>query len=174
MANLLERFENSGQAITVQMNETRFVTFQQYQAIGTRNLNSCSVVIVASTSGAVLAHISPLSHQTDDPHAGDNHVRAMMRQVQSLVNHYRSSGYFPQSENLIVCAVYQGQIALPSQVTIMQQALAALGVVPSIRTYIVPTNLQNPAQGTVIVIAHEGQPPVIYIEDVPQNCTFYS
>ena len=169
MSNLLERLETAGQVVTVQMDEVRFVAFNQLQAIGTRNLNSCSVVIVASSLGAVFAHIPPLPYVTNDPFAGDNHVQQMMDQVQTLVSSQRSHGYFPQSESLLICAVYQGDRALPSQMAIMQQALTVFGVAPIIRTYSVPTNLQNPAQGTVVVLAQNSQQPLVYIEDILQS-----
>lgn len=81
MANLLNRLQENAQILLVDMNEVCFAAFQQFPAIGTKNLGACSVAIVASKFGAVLAHISPLPHPTADPHAGDNHVRSKMTDV---------------------------------------------------------------------------------------------
>ncbi|KAF2454015.1 hypothetical protein BDY21DRAFT_110491 [Lineolata rhizophorae] len=169
MASLLSRLDGTGQVLTVDMNETRFVAVQQRPAIRTRDLGSCSFVLIASKYGAILAHISPLPHQTADPHVGDNHMRAKMQEIQNLVYYYRSHRYFAQMENLIVRAVYRGQIALPSQVGIMQQIRTVLGAAPNVQTYTVPGDNQNPARGTVVVFSGGDKRPGIYAEDASRH-----
>ena len=172
MTCLLSRLQANAQILLVNMNEVRFAAFKQIPAIGTKDLGSCSVIIVASKLGAILAHISPLPHPTASSSAGDNHVRSKMAEVQRLVALHQTHGYFPQKDNLIVCAVYQGAIALPIQVEIMKEVLTAIAPPPNIRTYTVPGNDQNPARGTVVVVSNDNQKPIIYIEDMRHNCIF--
>jgi hypothetical protein len=166
-SGLLAQWERAGQVVVVPMGGVQFVAFQQTPAIGTRDLGSCSVVVIASKYGAILAHIPPLPAQPSaDPYAGDNNVRSMMRQVKSLHAHYKSLNYFPDAGTSIICARFRGAVALPDQLQIMQQSLHELGYAPSVRTYDVPGNRTLPGQGTVIVISNASNGnPVIYVED---------
>lgn len=130
---ILEKLEKGPQpkVALVPMGEFQFVSFSQMTAIGTRNLGSCSVVLIASQYGAILAHIPPLPSQASssastsmslDPYAGDNNVRALMDQVKQLYHYYQSYNYFPASNAHIVCAIFQGEVALPDQVAIMKES----------------------------------------------------
>lgn len=82
---ILAQWQAARQVIVVPMGDVQFVTFQQMPAIGTRDLGSCSVVVLASAYGAILAHIPPQpARPSADPMAGDNNVRSMMDRVATL------------------------------------------------------------------------------------------
>lgn len=57
------------EVVDVKMNGVSSASFvgPSLKAIGTQNLNSCMAVMMASTKGAVLAHIAPRSAFTNDP-----------------------------------------------------------------------------------------------------------
>lgn len=54
----------------------------------------------------------------------------------------------------------------------MQEALTTIAPPPNVRTYTVPGDDQNPARGTVVVVSNGNQIPIVYIEDMRQNCMF--
>ena len=58
-SGMLNTFKEAGQVIVVPMGGVRLVQFQSIPAIGTEGLGSCSVVLIASSKGAILAHIPP-------------------------------------------------------------------------------------------------------------------
>lgn len=156
----LDRLRAENKVEEVRMGAVKFVSFQQKDAIGTAGLGSCSAVVLASTLGAILAHIPPLPFQSPDPHAGDVNAQRMMSQVQILYNNNRN--YFPLATTRVICAVYMGQVALPSQVQIMKNSLQAIGLTPILKQYSVPGNPNVPGQGTVVVTSG----PVVYHDDV--------
>ena len=158
----LDRLRNAGSVQEVPMGGVQFVAFQQKQAIGTSGLGSCSAVIIASRFGAILAHIPPLPSATQAPGAGDNNARYMMSQVQAHYNANRN--YFPSSETRVICAMYMGQVALPSQVEIMKSYLQVMGLVPTVKYYSVPVNPNIPGQGTVVVTTGPNG-PLMYHDD---------
>lgn len=149
------------------MGGVAIVSFQQKAAIGTRDLGSCSVVLIASAYGAILAHIPPQPLQpSPDPFAGDNNVRHMMSRVAAL--YQQNIRFFPSADTVVVCAWFNGAVALPDQMNIMTSSLRQLGLNPIVKTYHVPGNRSLPGQGTVIVIKSSDQPkPQIYVEDRP-------
>ncbi|KAL3440239.1 hypothetical protein BJX65DRAFT_290837 [Aspergillus insuetus] len=149
-----------------------FVDFNHKPAIGTGGLGGCSVVILASQYGAILAHIPPRLDLTsnDDPYAGDRNVRRMMGLVTQEHDKYKPLGWFPDNDTVLVCAWFQGELALRDQVEIMYEALEALGYKPNIQTYHVPGDQSSPGQGTVHVDSETRKTngkPTIYVEDEP-------
>ncbi|KAL4877410.1 hypothetical protein BJY04DRAFT_222158 [Aspergillus karnatakaensis] len=169
----LDILQDDGEAVLVSMGEVRFVAFNTgIKAIGTRNLGSCSVVVIASKDGALLAHIPPRPNSHDpDPYAGDNNVRRMMTEIESLHKRCKAAGYFADGDGVIVCAWYNGRVALMDQVQIMRQGLGAMGYNnPIMRSYDVLGNRDRPGQGSVHVDSTERTTqgkPIIYIEDRP-------
>ncbi|EED11693.1 hypothetical protein TSTA_108770 [Talaromyces stipitatus ATCC 10500] len=164
-SGILAQWQARHAVLVVPMGGVQFLSFQQQPAIGTRDLGSCSVVLIASAQGAILAHIPPRPLQpSPDPFAGDNNARNMMNQVATLYQQNR--GYFSSADSVVVCAWYNGAVALPEQTEIMSSSLRQLGLNPTIRTYHVPGNRNLPGQGTVIAIKSANQPrPQIYVED---------
>ncbi|RAK88468.1 hypothetical protein BO79DRAFT_217788 [Aspergillus costaricaensis CBS 115574] len=159
--------------VVVPMNAVRVVSLHEMFAIGTEGLGACSAIVIASSRGAILAHIPPRpTASASDPYAGDNNVRRLMTEVTALYMRYRDEYFSSHTDTLIVCALYQGAIALPDQVQIMHSALSRLG--PSVCTYDVPGNYTNPGQGTVLAIGNRGLTSLghpnegrarIYVED---------
>ena len=164
-SGILAQWQARGAVLVVPMGGVQFLSFQQQSAIGTRDLGSCSVVLIASAHGAILAHIPPRPLQpSQDPFAGDNNARNMMNQVTTLYQQNR--GYFASADSVVVCAWYNGAVALSDQMEIMSSSLRQLGLNPTIRTYHVPGNRNLPGQGTVIAIKSANQQrPQIYVED---------
>ncbi|KAJ5951909.1 uncharacterized protein N7479_010322 [Penicillium vulpinum] len=166
-SGILAQWQASRAVLVVPIGDVQFLSFQQLAAIGTGDLRSCSVVLIVSAHGAILAHIPPQPLQpSPDPFAGDNNTRSMMGRVAAL--YQQNSGYFPSADTVVVCAWFNGAVALPDQMEIMTSSLRQLGLNPVIRTYHVPGNRNIPGQGTVIAIKGANQPrPQIYVEDRP-------
>lgn len=166
-SGILAQWQASRAVLVVPMGDVQFLSFQQMAAIGTRDLGSCSVVIITSAHGAILAHIPPQPLQpSPDPFAGDNNARYMMGRVAALYQQNRA--HFPSAGTAVVCAWFQGAVALPDQLEIMTSSLRRLGLNPVIRTYHVPGNRSLPGQGTVIAIKAANQTRAqIYVEDHP-------
>jgi hypothetical protein len=144
--SLLDELRDSGGIAEVPMGDAPFVAFQhQITAIGTSELGSCSVVVIASEYGAILAHIPPQPAYRSD----DNNVRYTMTRVARLFHQYEN--FFPQPQSVIVCAWYNGAVALPDQVDIMTSSLRQMGLRSVIRTYHVPAGSFQ-GQGTVVAI----------------------
>jgi hypothetical protein len=166
---LLAQLEAAHEAVLVPMGGVQFASFQQTRAIGTRGLGSCSVVGVVSKYGAILAHIPPLHEQpSDNPYAGDDNVLTMMRQVRGMYDYYKQHNFFPDTNTYVICAFFQGQIALPDQMEIMELALQELGPSPTILTYNVPVDRNRTGHGTVVILSDQEElQPVVYVEDQP-------
>ncbi|KAL4880561.1 hypothetical protein BJY04DRAFT_219030 [Aspergillus karnatakaensis] len=119
-----------------------------------------------SQYGAIFAHIPPLPHITDDPHAGDSNVRRMMTLVKSTHDRYRA--HFPTAATSIVCALFNGEVLLQDQVDIMRASLQEMGYSPSIRQYVVPIDTRRPGQGTAMARFRTGdRGPKMLVQDQP-------
>ncbi len=125
-------------------------------------------ITVTSQHGAILAHIAPQPPMTDpqNEHAGDENVQALMSQVASLYTQRQT--YFPVADTFVVCAFYEGEVALPDQKRIIEGNISQMGLLQlSSLLYDVPTNRANPGQGSTLIDAkeHVGQKPAVYVED---------
>ncbi|KAJ5236045.1 hypothetical protein N7489_006136 [Penicillium chrysogenum] len=159
-----EAWELAGAVKVVPMGQAQFLDFREKDAIGTKGLGSCSVVVIASAHGAILAHIPPQPQATSNPTSGDANVQLMMNQVGILYRDKRQ--FFSSAETIVICAVFQGQVALPSQLDIMQMSLIGLGLTTKIISYEVPGDSSIVGKGTVIVIKkREYAKPKILVED---------
>ena len=164
MSGLLD--QNKGRTRQVQMDDVLFQSFHgPITAIGTANLRSCSVVLVASRLGAILAHISPL---------GDAHTLQMMDRFAHIYQE-KTKTYFPsQNETWVVMGMIDkdGQLRMPlvDQKNIIDTKLRDMGlgdrknatykfkVRPALSS---PT---FPGKGTVFVDG-KGAKPIVYVED---------
>ena len=163
-AGLLDQWRRH--ATLVPMGGIMFVSFQNTRAIATEHLGSCSVVVIASPHAAILAHIPPLPGQaTTDPYAGDRQAQSFMNQVAIL--YQQNSAFFPSAQGVVVCAVYNGSVALPSQRDIMSSSLQRMGITTIVRTYTVPAYGNFAGRGTVIAFgpSSTNPQPLIYVED---------
>ncbi|OAA63289.1 hypothetical protein SPI_03452 [Niveomyces insectorum RCEF 264] len=168
--SLITAYYRAGRLVEVLMDGIDFVDFQVLSAIGTRNLNSCSVVVITSEKGAILAHIPPRPcyASATDPFAGDNYAREMMSRVQELYERGVTHGYFAAapSSGHVVCAILESKTALPDQVAIIQNALHDIGLDSATHTYKVPVVRNVVGYGTVMVVS-DGQPgrmPSVYVD----------
>lgn len=73
-----EVWEAAGAVKNVAMGQAQFLDFREKDAIGTKGLGSCSVMVIASAHGAILAHIPPQPQATNNPTSGDANVQLMM------------------------------------------------------------------------------------------------
>lgn len=129
---LFARAQRENRLCAVAMNDVQFLAFHQstQSAIGTEGLSGCSVVMVTSQHGAILAHIPPRPSMADpqDQHAGDQNAQALMSRVASLYTQQQT--YFPITDTFLVCAVYAGDVALPDQKRIIEDNIFQLGLSP--------------------------------------------
>jgi hypothetical protein len=156
---------DDGDAIEIPMNGLDSVIFSDKPGIGTDRLGSCSVVLIVSPSAAIMGHVSPLPDNInhDNPNAGSEHVTSFMAQVTDLYQQYQKS--FGDSSSWVVCAVYQGEIALPEQQAIMKKSLINVGLkVDASQTYIVPFSPDFPDRGSVFIDGR-GDTVRVYVED---------
>lgn len=155
-------------ATLVPMGRVMFISFRNTSAIATEHLGSCSVVVIASVYGAILAHIPPLPNEvTTDPYAGDRQAQSFMGQVANLFQ--QNISFFPSPQGVVVCAMYNGAVALPTQRDIMSSSLQRMGLRPTVRTYNVPAYQNFAGRGTVIAFGPSptNPQPLIYVEDRP-------
>jgi hypothetical protein len=155
--------------IEVHMNEIKIAflsPLHQTRFVITRNLNSSSAVIIISTYACILGHIAPLPEFTNDPEAGNNNTKQLMRDMQTL--HKQFDIYFPTSQSSVVVAEYQGRVALPEQARIIQETLDEMGIPRDTTTYRVLESSQerDNLKGSVAVVASlsEGRMPSIVLE----------
>lgn len=169
LSECLDVWQQTCQIALVPTGDVQFVSFDQMRAIGAEGLGGCSVVIIASVHGAILAHIPPLPLQQPSPDfLGYGNVRSMMARVSALHYYYRSQNFFPSAETVIVCAWLRGEMGVPEQLELMQQSLQQLGHYPTIRTYAVPRTDDScaPGRGTVVVTQGIDQ-ATVYVEGQP-------
>ena len=164
----LEVWESAGDVQIVPMDDVQFLDFQQMAAIGTGQLGACSVVVIASAQGAILAHIPPQPRPTNNPTDGDTNVQSKMDRVGAL--YHAKQQYFRSTDTVVVCAEFRGEVALPSQLNIMRQSLNGLGLTPKIISYEVPGNPTIRGKGTVVITKKRDQiKPKIFVEDSQVN-----
>ena len=159
----------SGTTLEVAMNEVRVVSFQTgpFKCIGTRNLNGCTAVTIASPYAAVLAHIAPRAFDADpnDVDAGDNNCKAKMDQLVGFYNQYKQ--FFPPGRTTwVISALYRGQPALPDQRRIIEEKLqqADLTFVDTMYLVLEANEPRGPEKGTVLIDARNEGQPMIYVE----------
>lgn len=157
------------EAEEVGMNEVGFIAFHTpTRCIGTRNLNSCTGVIIASQHAAILAHIAPLPPYAaeNDFHAGDRHTSLMMEDLADLYR--RHENYFlTEKPSWVVSALWNEEIALPSQKAIVEESLRQINLTPATVNYQVITRQtpRGPGKGTIFIDGRGGSFPAIYVED---------
>ncbi|KAJ5108601.1 hypothetical protein N7456_005276 [Penicillium angulare] len=164
--------------LVVPMSGVDFILFNAVPVIGTQGLGGCTVVIIASSQGAILAHIAPLPLPTlSDPKpldrdpVGDQYVESMMSQVDDLYTLYRN--WLQSATVRIICATrcaHNNQRADPElshHVAMMESHLQSMGLRPRRIYYTIPVvrDVNRPTQGTAFVEAGPDG-PIIYHENV--------
>lgn len=156
--------------LTVDMDEVKFCDFgTSTNAIGTRNLKGCHVVVIFSSRGAILAHIAPGSEidQSEDLEMMGKHILDNMKDVYSMYRQNESFFPKPGSETHTVHAWLGGEIASPGQRDIIAEALVRMGLPkPTSYGYDIDPRA-NPApddsKGTVVLLG--SSPPRLLVED---------
>ncbi|KZM22327.1 hypothetical protein ST47_g6526 [Ascochyta rabiei] len=99
----LARAEATGSVRVIPMGGVEFVPFDKTPSVGTRDLAGCSVVIVASQYGAILAHIPPRPENAlpSDTSAGDRNI-ALQEQKKIVEGNIQSMGLSPHNTILYV------------------------------------------------------------------------
>lgn len=142
--------ENDVQVVPMDGVAINFFNFKR--AIGTEGLSACSVVVIASSNCAILAHIQPMPWPTppDPSDFGDAYVHQMMDQVRNIYNSYRA--WFSSPTTRLICVQNEyGAVAMPEHQGIMINALQEMGLVPILKYYRLPVGPRIPGQGTVVV-----------------------
>ncbi|KAB8212692.1 hypothetical protein BDV35DRAFT_161476 [Aspergillus flavus] len=165
-----------GEAVEVHMNKAGFVSFadgQLKRSIGTRNLNSCTAVAFVSRKGAILTHISPLPGPTNDPDAGEKHVREKMTEFLDLYVAKKDFRLGPDvKKSGVFCGIYMGQVALPDQVKFIESILLEnLEDNPRPKVIPYPINIggHSRAAGGTVFIDGRHPTPKVYVEDKDQS-----
>lgn len=166
----LFQLERTRQVLTVDMNDTQFCAFgTTVNAIGTRNLNGCHVVIIFSTRGAILAHIAPgpAKHQARDLESMRQHIIDNMGVVDAKYREKRDFFPSPGTETHTVHAWLGVELASPEQHRLIEQCVVSMGL-PKPTAYRYDVNVQsnrNPdsSGGTVVLLG--SSPPRLLIED---------
>lgn len=133
--------------------------------IGTDQLGSCSVVLIVSPYAAILGHVSPrLDGNNPNDATGDDHIESFMTRVTDVYRQSQSL-FSANSSSWVICAVFQGEIALESQQKIMEDRLSGVGLtVDKRQTYPVPSPDDHLNRGSVFVDGR-GNTVEVYVED---------
>lgn len=169
MSGFLRAAQAAGIVEMVGMHEVKFMRFRKSTktTLGADGLGGCSVVIIASDHGGIMAHVPPNSAMGDpDPQSYVRHTKKMMDQVEKLYE--QNKKYFPTSANYVICAVYHSKVAVPEQKEIMTERIASIaGTSASEVLYVIEDGTSyasNPAKGTVWLDGRS-KPPKVYVED---------
>lgn len=157
-------WREAGAVQTVPMGDVQFLDFRHKAALATDGLGACSVVVIASPHGALLAHIAPLPTLTQNPIAGDANAHSTMNRVVALYQYKRA--YFPSAETVVICAEFRDSVALPDQLEILMESLNSVQLQPRATSYTVPTNPGTRDSGVVMIIKMSEYPgPKIHVQD---------
>lgn len=159
-------FQHQERCKEIQMDEVGFQTFSEpVTAIGTKDLRSCSVMLVASPTGAILAHIPP---------RGDDYAIQMMTQFCNLYQAKKTAHFSATNQTWVVMGMIEqdGQFSMPleDQKKIIDSKLDGIGLANrGDATYrfqlrLAASSPTFPGKGTVFVDGI-GPKPIIYVED---------
>ncbi|PYI09387.1 hypothetical protein BO78DRAFT_404937 [Aspergillus sclerotiicarbonarius CBS 121057] len=154
LASLVD--EHPSKVVLVPMNSAKAVSFHQAVAIGTAGLGGCSAIVIASTRGAILAHIPPRPPSAPlwDLNAGDRRATELVTEVIHLYRTHYNEYFSRPTETVILCALFNGSVGLPDQLHIMRRALGPLA--PAVLTYDVPGDQNIPGKGTMFAMGSLG------------------
>ncbi|KAK2763315.1 hypothetical protein FQN54_009951 [Arachnomyces sp. PD_36] len=156
-----------GQVLEVKMNKIDFVSFSPtspVKAIGTRNLNGCTAVLVVSKLGALLGHISPLPYPTTNPAAGENHMREKMTELWHLLFTVHNKSFPDPKKAGVVSATLLGSVGLPAQKKLAEDIFKENDVPVNTFLYDAQNSANMSAKGTVFIDGRQPS-PIVYVED---------
>jgi hypothetical protein len=155
----------------VGINEVKFLRFHQqsspFSSLGVKGLSACSVMIYASESGAIVAHIGPNILGSQDPHSPLTLAHGKMNEVDSFCNENRDC-FSGGSRSRIIFATFQGNITSLEQVQVMEGRVRQL---PGVDSASFKYERRDPTEitdrgpyGTVWIDARAADFPRIYVE----------
>nr|POF12720.1 hypothetical protein CFP56_09872 [Quercus suber] len=170
---LLAQALDRGMVELVRINEVKFLPFAQRApgypvSLGVRGLSACSVVIVVSEHGAIVAHIGP---DVPGATATDSFIRLASSKMDQLVTLYQQHrNYFVAPNNAyIIYATFQDRPTSPEKTTIIRQRLRELdlSIVKDCSYERSAASLIDGSgpEGTVWVIKRHGSSPAVFLED---------
>ena len=165
---MFQRAKDGKKLEMVAMNQIKYVHFAaNRQGLGTQDLNACTAVVIASATGAILGHFSPRPQDVPaNAAAGDAHVQAKMDEISALLKSHKQDFPTNVSTGLIAYAVYRGEIALPSQKTIIESCFKQWGIPLKCVEYIVlEQNHERPSGKGTVMILHQGGKSYLFVED---------
>jgi hypothetical protein len=161
-------------ASLVGINDVKFLVFptadgyNTLKSLGANGLSACSVVVVASSYAAILAHIGPNIEGDDRPDSFIILAENMMSEIERLYNEHKK--YFPlNTQRYVIVATINGQVLTDGQRDVMINRLKAMGLPDPAEVH---RPMQPPTQsgplGTVMVSGIYGaaNSPEILLEDV--------
>lgn len=172
-----EQLKRAGKLLEVEMDKADILLPDGPVAIGTKNLNSCSGLVILGESAIILAHIAPLPPHPQGaspqrivrPDEGENHFRGILNDVQGLYNNHKSR--FPsQATSWAIFGKFEGAVAMPEKLEIARQTFYSWGLPMKCALYNIEkaSNRTNPAAGTVIGVMQDRK-TYLYVEDKLQD-----
>ena len=165
---MFQKAKASNKLEIVAMNQIKYVQFAANRhGLGTEDLNACTAVVIASPTAAILGHFSPRPPGAPANSAtGDAHIQAKMDQISTFLKNHKAN--FPQnnSTGLIAYAVYRGEVALPSQKTIIESRFKQWGIPLKRVEYIVlESNQPRPSGKGSVMVIHQDAKVYLFVED---------
>ena len=154
------------------------------KAIGTRNLNGCSCLVVmgrAYNDGIVMAHIGPFtlpgggggsssagSSKEDAVSRGDKHFMKLFRQVANAILQSQKCKQFLAPIAWGIFGRFDDEVPLAHLRERAKRAFKDLGIKATYSTYevLLPGATRLPEKGTVFAVRNESHGPELYVEDV--------
>ena len=163
--------QNFNRSHIVRMDYVSFRSFDdRITALGTANLRSCSVVLVASKTAAIMAHIASRHVSC---------IRTMMDEFNRLYIEQRMRHFTPDKQTRLIKGIWlseDGSVESEDQLHMINEYLFKIGLgnPPTDQYYFRnrPAELSPffPGKGTVFVDAANGQLK-IYVEDDLKYCS---
>lgn len=157
----------------VGINEVRLMLFERPAegrpvSLGVKGLSACSVVILASDHGAILAHIGPNELGAQDQRSYLRLAGEKMDELESLF--HENQRYFGAgSHAYLIFATFQDTPVSPEQTAIFKARLQSLQVpLVSDRPYerSISTLIDDDRpEGTMWIVKRRDTRPIVYLED---------
>ncbi|KAL9594938.1 MAG: hypothetical protein Q9219_006744 [cf. Caloplaca sp. 3 TL-2023] len=173
---MFQRAKSAGVLDMAGMDQVKYLHFEpRRQGLATNNLNACTAVVVASSTGAILGHFPPRPPNAPiDEAVGDAYIQAKMNEIWILLQNHKQDLPTDGSTGLIAYAVYQGAIALPSQKAIIENCFRQWAIsfrsveyTASSSDYIPP--YAPPSGKGSVMILHQNSKAYLFVEDKAQD-----
>ncbi|KAK0887392.1 hypothetical protein LTR02_017268 [Friedmanniomyces endolithicus] len=130
--SMFARLDDEEQILTVDMNEVAILEpDDDYVAIGTRDLNACSGVVIMGR-GIIMAHISPYptgrsDNGNSDGLAGMRHFAELLAEVRDLHNQH-STLFSDDAVGWGISARFEGEVPLEHHMDLATRMFSAMGL----------------------------------------------